>query len=30
MSCYASKIILFQTKIKFLGYKIYQGMIKPI
>ena len=27
---FAPKIKLFQTKIGFLGYEIYQGMIKPI
>ena len=27
---FASKIKLFQTKIKFLGFEIYQGKIKPI
>ena len=26
----ASKIKLFQTKIRFLGFEIYQGTIKPI
>jgi len=26
----ASKLILFQTNIRFLGHNIYQGMIKPI
>jgi len=26
----ASKMILFQTKIRFLGHDIYQGTIKPI
>ena len=27
---YAPKIKLFQTMIRFLGFEIYQGMIKPI
>ena len=27
---YAPKIKLFQTTIRFLGFEIYQGMIKPI
>ena len=27
---YAPKIKLFQTKIRFLGFEIYQGTIKPI
>jgi len=26
----ASKLLLFQTKIRFLGHNIYQGTIKPI
>jgi len=26
----ASKLLLFQTKIRFLGHHIYQGTIKPI
>ena len=26
----ASKMVLFQTKIKFLGHDIYQGTLKPI
>jgi len=26
----ASKLLLFQTKIRFLGHSIYQGTIKPI
>ena len=26
----ASKMLLFQTKIRFLGHDIYQGTIKPI
>jgi len=26
----ASKLVLFQTKIRFLGHDIYQGTIKPI
>jgi len=26
----ASKLILFQTKIRFLGHNIYQGTVKPI
>ena len=26
----ASKMVLFQTKIRFLGHDIYQGTIKPI
>jgi len=26
----ASKLVLFQTKIRFLGHNIYQGTIKPI
>ena len=25
-----SKLLLFQTKIRFLGHHIYQGTIKPI
>ena len=30
MVCFALKIKLFQTKIKFLGHEIYQGVTKPI
>jgi len=26
----ASKMVLFQTKIRFFGHDIYQGTIKPI
>jgi len=26
----ASKLLLFQTKVRFLGHNIYQGTIKPI
>jgi len=26
----ASKMVLFQTKIRFLGHDVYQGTIKPI
>ena len=30
MTCFAPKMKLFQTKIKFLGHEIYQGKTKPI
>ena len=30
MTCFALKMKLFQTKIRFLGHEIYQGMTKPI
>ena len=30
LSISASKMILFQTKIQFLGHDIFQGTIKPI
>ena len=30
MACYAPKMKLFQTKIRFLGHEIYQGKTKPI
>ena len=30
MTCYAQKIKLFQTKIRFLGYEIFQWKTKPI
>ena len=30
MTCYAQKIKLFQTKIRFLGHENFQGKTKPI
>ena len=30
MACFSLKIKLFQTKIRFLGHAIYQGITKPI
>ena len=30
MTCYAQKIKLFQTKIRFLGHETFQGKTKPI
>ena len=30
LAAFASKLLLFQTKIRFLGHNIYQGTIKPI
>jgi len=30
LAAFASKLLLFQTKIRFLGHHIYQGTIKPI
>jgi len=30
LAAFVSKLVLFQTKIRFLGHDIYQGTIKPI
>ena len=30
MACFAPKMKLFQTRIRFLGHEIFQGKIKPI
>ena len=30
MACFAPKMKLFQTKIRFLGHEIFQGKTKPI
>jgi len=30
LAAFTSKMILFQTKIRFLGHDIYQGTVKPI